>query len=257
MQQPRIFFAVALHEKYALPTDALYTPIQAGAAIHPPLGLMRDDTGENISAKNGSYCELTVLYWMAHNVDADWYGLCHYRRYFSLRRTGCPQKRILTSAQLLPLLDTADIFLPKKRHYWLETNFTQYAHAHHEEDLWKARAALARLHPGQERVFDRVMARRSGHRFNLMLMRRDALQSYASWLFPLLDAAEIDTTGYSARDKRVHGFLAERLLDVWLAQQDYRVKELPVAHLERQHWGRKIAAFLLRKMGIKNDRTAR
>ena len=226
---------MALHEKYALPTDALYTPVQAGAAIHPPLGLMRDDTGENISAKNGSYCELTVLYWMAHNVDADWYGLCHYRRYFSLRRTGCPQKRILTRAQLLPLLDTADIFLPKKRHYWLETNFTQYAHAHHEEDLWKARAALARLHPGQEHVFDRVMARRSGHRFNLMLMRRDALQSYASWLFPLLDAAEIDTTGYSARDKRVHGFLAERLLDVWLAQQDYRVKELPVAHLERQH----------------------
>ena len=129
MQQPRIFFAVALHEKYALPTDSLYTPIQAGAAIHPPLGLMRDNTGENISAKNGSYCELTVLYWMAHNVDADWYGLCHYRRYFSLRRTGCPQKRILTRTQLLPLLDTADIFLPKKRHYWLETNFTQYAHA--------------------------------------------------------------------------------------------------------------------------------
>ena len=114
MQQPRIFFAVALHEKYALPTDALYTPIQAGAAIHPPLGLMRDDTGENISAKNGSYCELTVLYWMAHNVDADWYGLCHYRRYFSLRRTGCPQKRILTRAQLLPLLDTADIFFAEK-----------------------------------------------------------------------------------------------------------------------------------------------
>ena len=93
MQQPRIFFAVALHEKYALPTDALYTPIQAGAAIHPPLGLMRDDTGENISAKNGSYCELTVLYWMAHNVDADWYGLCHYRRYFSLRRTGRSEER--------------------------------------------------------------------------------------------------------------------------------------------------------------------
>ena len=60
MQQPRIFFAVALHEKYALPTDALYTPIQAGAAIHPPLGLMRDDTGENISAKNGG-CGLVRL----------------------------------------------------------------------------------------------------------------------------------------------------------------------------------------------------
>ena len=255
MGEPSIFFAVAMHEAYALPTDALYTPVQAGAAIRPPLGLTRDDTGKNISAKNGSYCELTVLYWMAHNVDADWYGLCHYRRYFSLRRTG--KDRILTRAQLLPMLDSADIFLPKKRHYWLETNFTQYAHAHHGEDLRKVRAALARLHPGQEEAFDRVMARRSGHRFNLMLMRRDALQSYVAELFPLLDAADIDTTGYSARDKRVHGFLAERLLDVWLAQQDYRVKELPVVHLEGQHWGRKIAAFLLRKMGVKNDRTAR
>lgn len=255
MGEPSIFFAVAMHEAYALPTDKLYTPVQAGVAIRPPLGLTRDDTGKNISAKNGSYCELTVLYWMAHNVDADWYGLCHYRRYFSLRRTG--KDRILTRAQLLPMLDMADIFLPKKRHYWVETNFTQYAHAHHGEDLLKVRTALSRLHPGQEDVFDRVMARRSGHRFNLMLMRRDALQSYAAWLFPLLDAAEIDTTGYSARDKRVHGFLAERLLDVWLVQQDYRVKELPVVHLEGQHWGRKIAAFLLRKMGVKNDRTAR
>lgn len=258
MGEPSIFFAVAMHEPYALPQDALYTPMQAGAAIRPPLGLTRDDTGENISAKNGSYCELTVLYWMAHNVDADWYGLCHYRRYFSLRRMGRNrQKRILTRAELLPLLDSADIFLPKKRHYWVETNFTQYAHAHHGEDLRKVRAALCRLHPEQEQVFDRVMARRAGHRFNLMLMRREAMQSYTAWLFPLLEAAQIDTRGYSARDQRVYGFLAERLLDVWLAQQSWRVRELPVVHLEKQHWGRKIAAFLLRKMGIKNDRTAR
>lgn len=257
MGEPTIFFAVAMHEPYALPADSLYTPVQAGAAIHPPLGLTRDDTGENISTKNASYCELTVLYWMAHNVDADWYGLCHYRRYFSLRRTGEKHQRILTRAELLPLLDSADIFLPKKRHYWVETNFTQYAHAHHGEDLRKVRAALQTLHPGQAKVFDRVMARRSGHRFNLMLMRREAMQQYTAWLFPLLEAAQIDTSSYSARDQRVYGFLAERLLDVWLAQQEYRVKELPVTHLEKQHWGRKIMAFLLRKMGIKNDRTAR
>lgn len=250
---PSIFFAVALHERYPLPTDSLYTPVQAGAALAQPLGLMQDDTGDQISQKNPNFCELTVMYWMTRNVQADWYGLCHYRRFFSLRRTGKKQQRILTQAQAQQLVTQADIFLPKKRHYWIETNLSQYAHAHHGEDLLKVRAVLARQHPGQEKAFDRVMARRSGHRFNLMLMRREAMLDYADWLFPLLFEAEkeIDWSGYDARNQRVFGFLAERLLDVWLEGQQWRVKELPVVHLESQHWPRKVAAFLYRKVTAK------
>ena len=68
MQQPRIFFAVALHEKYALPTDALYTPIQAGAAIHPPLGLMRDDTGETTDYAEQPLCIAKIFSTAAPNA---------------------------------------------------------------------------------------------------------------------------------------------------------------------------------------------
>ncbi len=43
-----------------------------------------DNTGDNISEKKYKYSELTVQYWAWKNQEADYYGLCHYRRYFIL-----------------------------------------------------------------------------------------------------------------------------------------------------------------------------
>ena len=46
-------------------------------------GFHLDNEEENISSKNKSYCELTTQYWAWKNVDADYYGFCLYRRFFS------------------------------------------------------------------------------------------------------------------------------------------------------------------------------
>lgn len=43
----------------------MYLPVQMGHAIHPGIGYIGDDTGENISERNGNFCELTGLYWAA------------------------------------------------------------------------------------------------------------------------------------------------------------------------------------------------
>ena len=63
----------------------LYLPIRSGAVFDTrgESGIIGDDTGDNISEKNRLYSEFTAEYWMWKNVDADYYGLCHYRRYFS------------------------------------------------------------------------------------------------------------------------------------------------------------------------------
>ena len=245
----QISVIVATHKRYSMPTDPMYLPVQAGSALYPALPYQPDSTGDNISERNPNYCELTCLYWAWKNLDSDYIGLCHYRRYFSGRYTGEKADRILSAAQAQALLKKAPILLPRKRHYWIETNYSQYAHAHHAADLDTARDVLARQSPEYLPAFDRSMKRTCGHRFNLFLMRKDLLDRYCTWLFGVLFQLErcLDISQYSANDRRVFGFVSERLLDVWLETNGVPYVECPVVNLESQHWFRKGFSFLKRK----------
>ena len=80
---------IATHKKYRMPEDKLYLPLHVGAEGKTDeegnpldLGYQKDNTGENISELNPSFCELTGLYWAWKNLDADYVGLAHYRRHF-------------------------------------------------------------------------------------------------------------------------------------------------------------------------------
>ena len=88
----------------------------------------------------------------------------------------------------------------------------------------------------------------------MFIMRHDLLDRYCSWLFDILFElkARLDISGYSDYDKRVFGFVAERLLDVWLETNHIQYLELPVLHLESQHWLKKGTAFLKRKFRGRN-----
>lgn len=240
---------VAAHKRYPMPADPVYLPVQAGSALHPPLPYQPDGEGDSISEKNPNYCELTCLYWAWKNLDADYIGLCHYRRYFRGRRGGEKLGRVLTGQQAQALLGRAPVLLPPKRRYWIETNYSQYIHAHHAADLDLTRKILAQRHSGYLPAFDAVMKRTWGHRFNLFVMRRDLLEQYCAWLFDILFELErqLDISQYSANDRRVFGFVSERLLDVWLDTVRPPFRECPVVNLESQHWLKKGSAFLQRK----------
>ena len=240
---------VATHKTYPMPEDPVYLPVQAGRALHGPLPYQADDEGENISAKNAGYCELTCLYWAWKNLDADGLGLCHYRRHFAGRRTGSRWGRVLTGRQARRLLEQTPIVLPKPRRYYIETNYSQYAHAHGGGDLDAVRQILDRRDPVWTEAFDRVMARTWGHRWNMLIMRRQILDRYCAWLFGVLGELEerIDPSGCDGSGRRVFGFVAERLLDVWLEAEKVPYREVPLINMESQHWPRKIAAFLRRK----------
>ena len=233
-----------------MPSDPMYLPVHVGREGNTDLGYAGDNTGDNISSKNPNYCELTGLYWAWKNLGTDYIGLVHYRRHFSNGRMfGDKKNRVISQEDLEPKLKVSPIFVPVPRHYWIETSYSQYVHAHHAIDLDTTREILFEKYPLYVLAFDTVMKRTYGHRFNMFIMQRDYLDSYCRWLFDILFTLELrlDITNYTPNDSRVFGFVGERLLDVWLETNGYNYKEMPYVFLENQHWLRKGTAFLRRK----------
>ena len=247
---------VASHKPYWVPEDPVYIPLQVHACASLPIeGFLPDCTGENISSKNPHYCELTALFWAWKNLECETLGLVHYRRHFASKNIGDKRGRVATGDQLAAAVSKTGIVLPKRRNYYIETNYSQYVHAHHEEDLIATREIIAKREPGSISKYDEIMGRTYGHRFNMFVMRRDLADAWCEWLFDVLFELEktLDISGYSPNDARVFGFVSERLIDYWVESRSLSYVEMPVVNLENQHWVSKGARFLARKVsGSKN-----
>ena len=242
---------VAAHKAYRMPEDPMYLPLHVGKAGKDlELGFQGDNTGDNISEKNGSYCELTGIYWAWKNLDCD-LGLAHYRRHFRGKNRGSDKfSSVLTGQEAETLLKTYPVLVPGKRKYYIETNYSHYIHAHPAEGLDMAFAYVSAQSEGYKRAVETVKSRTWAHMFNMFIMRREVLNDYCPWLFDVLGHVEanLDTAGYSAYDKRVYGFISELLLDVYLEANGISYHEVPVMFMEKQNWLKKGGAFLKRKI---------
>ncbi len=244
---------VAAHKPYDFPQNALYTPIHVGkVTTSSEFGISGDDSGENISDKNPSFCELTALYWAWKNgffKDIDYCGLVHYRRYF---KGSLPflKTAILSEKEIAEHMDTYDIILPRKRNYYIESIRSHYAHAHYEKDLDMTRKIMEEQCPEFLDTFDTFMSQRRLHLYNMFIMPVAEFESYIAWLFEILFELEkrTDTSNYDDYQKRIYGFVAERLLNVWVLHRQYHVKTLSVAQIEGSGTIGKIIPFLKRKL---------
>lgn len=249
-ENKKITICVAAHKKYQMPNDDMYMPIQVGAQGKEDIGYTRDDSGDHISNLNDRFCELTGLYWLWKNYESDYYGLVHYRRYFSkTKKSKNPFDNVLTRKELEEILEKTDIVVPKKREYFIETLYSHYSHTFHAEHLDVTRDILTEMHPEYLENYDNVMKRTHAHIFNMFVMRKELFFAYCEWLYPILFELDqrIDTSSYDAFHKRYLGRVSERLLDVWMETNHLNYKEIPVIAMERIDWGRKITSFLKAK----------
>lgn len=225
--------------------DKLYTVLHVGKNDSCKSSYLRDDTGDNISEKNSSFCELTGLYWIWKNgteKPSDLVGLVHYRRFFTtylqerLYAFCGIQPNILKAETIKKYCNAASVILPQKE--WMgESVFKQYEQYHHREDLLLARKIIHKDYPEYMDSFNTVMNEYSAYHYNMFICQKKIMDKYCEWLFDILFQLEkeIDPGKYEdAYQRRVFGFLGERLLQVWFTHHNYRIKEFPVFNTEER-----------------------
>ncbi len=240
---------VAAHKPYQMPNDEMYLPLHVGRAGKSDIGFFGDDTGDNISEKNPNFCELTGLYWAWKNLDADYIGLAHYRRHFSIKSSGNKFDSILTKTQLEQILKDKDVVLPKPRNYYIETIYSHYAHTFNATHLDKTKEIIAKKYPEYIPAFENVMNSKKAHMFNMFIMKKELADKYCEWLFDILFELEkeIETADMTAFEARLFGRVSEMLLDVWINTNNVSYKEIGHIHMEKINWGKKIWSFLSAK----------
>jgi len=226
---------VATHKKFVAPVDSLYVPIHAGADGKEGFGYVRDDDGENISTLNPWINECSALYWIWKHVDYTYIGLNHYRRYFLKNDIEYTLDNILDENTANVLLDKWDVIVSKIEISYPLKKISQVIQDGVNADAYKQGIEIVREIIKERQsdyldAFDTVMNGYAFYACNMFIMKKTIVNEYCEWLFSIIiDAARgIDLQDYDPYSKRIIGFIAERLLTVWLFNHNLRIRELPI-----------------------------
>jgi hypothetical protein len=246
---------VATHKEFDISSlPSCYEPVHVGAELsNIRFGYSLDNQGDSISGKNKNYCELTGLYWLWKNNSnsLDFYGLSHYRRFFSksdkILGFLVDKGNIIDREFIKECFLEFDIILPKKRFYPFTTVKQQYSQSHSADDLRVLKTIIEKSHPNFLDSFNKVISSRSLHLYNMFVMKKNVFNDYCSWLFSILEEleAKLDISAYDQYQARLFGFLAERLLNIWVHKNSLRVKELYVYEPEGKQYINKSKKYLL------------
>lgn len=261
---------ICAHKEVTLPKHSYFFPIHGGAGgASVELPYTRDDSGDNISAKNKNYCELTVHYWFWKNCKSDIVGLNHYRRFFDfsfMNSLFLPERKFIEVNEflqqpyefpenLISLLDKFDMILPPKRN-WPYGIITQYSIFHIVNDMNILREVMRDVSPDYLDTFDHLIYHSNAYsQFNMFITRWSLFDDYSKWLFRILFEVErrIKISSYTDQ-ARVFGYMAERLLNVYVRKNKLKVFHVPViVAVPEEEIGEKISGFRYKLRYLKNS----
>lgn len=207
-----------------------YNTIIVNATKNTIIGDAYDNTGDNISSKNNSYCELTAIYWLWKNCQDDYIGIDHYRRFFIDN-----EKQLLNATKAADIVRNGTIIVPKAKKFNRNVEKYYCSTSGYKNDLDVTRSVILDTFPEYCYAYDTFLKEKKIHCYNMFVMNRKMFNEYCEWLFTILFLVEqrlnMQHKGEDNRNgyyKRVYGFLAERLFNVYILHNNSDVIEYPV-----------------------------
>lgn len=222
---------IAAHKSFTPPTLDGYVPLQVGASNNEDLGFTRDNTGDNISYKNKTYCELTGAYWIWKNTQDNYKGLVHYRRYFNCSLS---MKNIITHQDVNKILNKYDAILPFEMKLKCSVEENYINNCGFDKDIELTRNIIRDKYNDYLDTFDDLWADNKLRLFNMIIAKSNVYDDYCKWLFEILSELEkmTDLSSYDDYQKRIYGFLGERLLNVYFRKNSYKIFQCGVIPTE-------------------------
>lgn len=229
--------------------------------------ILGDNTGGNISDKWKEYGDLTVQYWAWKNAVADYYGLCHYRRFLAFTEKhyrkndqGLVEVPVLShsSEQRYGLLDMNKMREIITSHDLVVMEPAPVAKMHPNggqvntvREMWDAHdgiffrkraldmllAMVSQRHPEYAASAEAYMEGTLHYGYNCYVMKDSLFQRLCEFQFPILFELEAQLAADTQAEHlpRTLGFMGEILYGIFvyhgLTQEGWRVKELPLVFL--------------------------
>lgn len=240
----KIFVSHRIDKDTAAFKNDLLIPVRCGAMFdtRPNVEILGDNTGENISERRMSFCELTVQYWAWKNVNADYYGLFHYRRFLNFSKFCYPTDEYgnilaesineetkgqfsLEEDSMRSLIERYDLIIPMandvskfpEQYKSIYDHWNRAEHLH-IEDLKIMVDVIARLQPDYYETAKEYLSGTEAYFTSISIMKQQLFFEYCQWLYPILFELEreIDISYYTEEGQRTVAHLAERLLGIYV-----------------------------------------
>ena len=247
--------------------NPLYVNVRCGAVFdkRENVDMLGDNTGDNISEKRESFSELTVMYWAWKNVEADYYGLFHYRRYFSfsgekpkeVNVAGLYCEKYLSNKSInkyqlnnieimtnmisqydgiyMEPVDVQKVLTPKGYKKNVKDHFISYDVFIEAKYIDLALEYIKEKYPKIYPYAINYLNKPKHIGYNVFILKKELFFEYCTFLFDILNHNEkktlIDSEYYCPLQYRSPAFLAELLNGIYatyLMEIQYKIKSLPL-----------------------------
>ena len=247
--------------------NSILNPIYCGAIYKTEESLiMRDNTGDNISKERNSLGELTVQYWIWKNISADYYGLCHYRRYFAfgsingkrneqnqiylayLSKKNIKKYKLNDEKIIENICSEYDVVIPEGADVTKIT--TQYGKVKTVEELWLAHKniffdekifndltmVIKNKYPEFYKTYNEYFNSKYHIGYNCYIMKKELFYDLSKLQFGIINTLknECGEKEYYKLYPRTYGYIGEMIFGcyVYNLKKNYNVKELPLVFFE-------------------------